>query len=175
MASLSLEWSRPSMWPNSWVAIHRRFVPWGLLSVNVSASSKWARPSSGMNAYASCPPGPSNRSGHLFPSPPPQVVSITKTESRNLKVKCPCSQSRSRVPGANYKDANTGIYQTFELLNAVLLWNLNSWIPYLLDHFPLQSKIFVMWRPISRIACVSAFQALRLESLWKRIKLLRSR
>ena len=137
MASLSLEWSRPSTWPNSWVAVHRRFVPWGLLSVNVSASSKWARPSSGMNAYASCPPGPSNRSGHLFPSPPlggfyyqnweqkavhqvhridlgiffrPHwVVSITKTEKRNLKLQCfmlsvKLTSTRCQLQTRNYWD-----------------------------------------------------------------------
>ena len=56
----------------------------------------------------------------------PWVVPITKTEKTNLKLKCPCSQSRSRVLGANYKHASTSIYQTSELLNAVLLWNFNS-------------------------------------------------
>ena len=78
----------------------------------------------------------------------PWVVSITKTENRNLKLKCPCSQSNSRIPGANYKHATTGIYQTFQLSHAVLLWNFNTWTPYLLDHFPQRSKTFVMWRPI---------------------------
>ena len=43
-------------------------------------------------------------------SVPPWVVSFTKTENRNLKLKCPYPQSSSRVPGANYKHATTGIY-----------------------------------------------------------------
>ena len=33
----------------------------------------------------------------------PWVVPITKTEKRNLKLKCPCSQSRSRVQTRKYQ------------------------------------------------------------------------
>ena len=40
----------------------------------------------------------------------PWVVPITKTERRNLKLKCPCSQSTSQVLGDNYKHASTSIY-----------------------------------------------------------------
>ena len=61
-------------------------------------------------------------------------------EQKFKTVKCPCSQSRSQVPGANYKHASTSLYQTSELFNAVLLWNFNSGTPYLLDHFLLHSK-----------------------------------
>ena len=64
MAPLTEECSSPSECPNSCVATQSRLVPLDVPSVNVSSSSKCARPSDGKYACASTFPRPSNGLPH---------------------------------------------------------------------------------------------------------------
>ena len=55
----------PNAWPNSCTATHSKLMPLDPPSVKISSSSKCVSPSSGRNACANAPPGPSK----LKPSP----------------------------------------------------------------------------------------------------------
>lgn len=69
MAFFTWECSNPSAWPNSWTAVNRRLVPRAVLSVKVSPSSKWTRPSWGKYSRANSPSCPSKGPAVHGPSP----------------------------------------------------------------------------------------------------------